>query len=312
MSDAVLVTGAAGFAGSHLVEHLATSQRVVAWARRTPPEELAGLAAWRRVDLLDRDDVRAAVRELRPRAVYHCAGEAQVDTARNDPARALSSNVLATHYLFDALRRAGGGCRVLVTGSAAVYAASSTPLHEGAPVSPDSLYAVSKLAQETLSLRAGAEDGLAVVVTRAFNHTGPRQAPTFVASSVARQIARIERGAIEPVVRIGNLEASRDLTDVRDVVRAYAALMEFGASGEVYNVASGVGRTIRSVVERLVELARVPLRMEIDPQRFRTTDKPVLVGDSSKLRARTGWSPHIPVDRTLQDLLEYWRRTEGP
>jgi GDP-4-dehydro-6-deoxy-D-mannose reductase len=311
VSDAVLVTGAAGFAGGHLVQHLAArSFDVVGWSRREPPPDLPAGARWRQIDLLDRDEVRSAVQALRPRAVYHCAGVTHVEASREEPARALSGNVLATHYVLDALRRADIDCRLLVTGSAAIYAPSSTPLTEEGRVAPDSLYAVSKLAQEQLALRAVTEDGLDVVVARAFNHTGPRQSPTFVTASIARQIALIERGLLEPVLRLGNLDAARDLTDVRDVVRAYVALMESGASGGVYNVASGVARTIRSVVDRLVELAHVSVRVEVDPERLRPTDKPVLVGDPTKLQALTGWTAGIPFDKTLGDLLEYWRRSE--
>jgi GDP-4-dehydro-6-deoxy-D-mannose reductase len=312
MSGTVLVTGAGGFAGGHLVEHLAASHDVVAWARRDPPPELAAIGTWRAIDLLDRDSVRAAVLAVRPRAVYHCGGASRVDTSWSSPAQSLAANVLATHYLLDALRRAGGGCRVLVTGSAAVYAPSPTPIDEAALIAPDNPYAVSKLAQEALALRAVEEDGLDVVVARSFNHTGPRQSPAFVTASIARQVALAERGAIEPVLRLGNLEASRDLTDVRDVVRAYVALVHTGVPGQVYNVASGTSHTIRSVVDHLVGLAGVRVRIETDAQRLRPSDKPVLVGDASKLRALTGWTARIPFDQMLRDLLEYWRQRQDP
>lgn len=309
MSDAVVVTGAAGFAGGHLVEHLAGSHEVVAWARRPPPPELAGLASWRQLDLLDREAVRAAVQAVRPRAVYHCAGASRVDTSWSDPAQSLAANVLATHYLLDALRRAGERCRVLVTGSAAVYAPCATRLGEDARIAPDNPYAVSKLAQEELALRAVDEDGLDVIVARPFNHTGPRQTPAFVMASLARQIALAERGAIEPVLRVGNLDAARDLTDVRDVVRAYALLAAAGVPGEVYNVASGVAHAIRSMLDQLLAIATVRVQIETDERRLRPTDRPILVGDASKLHALTGWTPRIPLDRTLHDLLEYWRRS---
>ena len=158
-----------------------------------------------------------------------------------------------------------------------------------------------------LSVRAATEDGVDVVVTRSFNHTGPGQPPTFVAPSFARQLARIERGLQEPVLKVGNLDALRDLTDVRDVVRAYTALMASGATGEVYNVASGMGRSIRAIVDTLVAAATVPVRVEIDPARVRTIDAPALIGDASKLRALTGWTPRIPFERMVSDLLTYWR-----
>lgn len=290
----VLVTGAGGFAGSHLVEHLTASHRVVGWTRQT-------------VDLLDRDRVRAAIRDLRPAQIYHCAGVPQVAESWRDTAQPLAGNVLATEHLLDALRRENVRCRVLVTGSATVYAPSAVPISETDPIAPASPYAISKLAQEQLALRAIQEDGLDVVVTRSFNHTGPRQTPAFVAPSMARQIALIERGALEPVIKVGNLDAQRDVTDVRDVVRAYAALMQSGETGIVYNVASGVARPIRAILDALVSRSRVPVRIEIDPARMRPNDVPIVVGNFSRLNASTGWRPEIPFDGMLDDLLSYWR-----
>jgi len=303
----VLITGAAGFAGSHLIEHLAGRSELIGWGRSAPPRELARLAAWTQIDLLDRDRVQQAMGELRPDAVYHCAGAPHVGESWRHTAEPLASNVLTTHYLLDAVRRAGIGCRVLLTGSAMVYAPSDSPLCEDDPLVPASPYGVSKLAQEQLGVRGWTEDGIEVVLTRAFNHTGPRQQPTFAAPGFARQIALIERGSVDPVIEVGNLDAARDLTDVRDTVRAYALLMERGTPGTVYNVATGVARPIRSVLDGLAARSRVPVRISVDPERLRPNDTPVLVGDASRLRAATGWSPEIPFDRMLDDLLEYWR-----
>lgn len=291
----VLVTGAAGFAGGYLVEHLRPSHNhVVAWTRQT-------------VDLLDRDRVRSAIRELRPAQIYHCAGMTHVATSWRDTAQPLEGNVLATEHLFDALRCEAVRCRVLVPGSATVYAASSEPISEDGPIAPANPYAISKLAQEQLALRAIEEDGLDLVVTRSFNHTGPRQAPDFVAPSMAKQIALIERGELEPVIKVGNLDAQRDVTDVRDVVRAYAALMQSGRTGVVYNVASGVARSIRSILDALVSRSKVPVTIEVDQARMRPNDVPVVVGNYSRLNAATGWRPAISFDQTLDDLLNYWR-----
>jgi GDP-4-dehydro-6-deoxy-D-mannose reductase len=306
VSDVVLVTGAGGFAGSHLVEHLlvspnhqtggggSPSHQVVTWTRQT-------------VDLLDRDRVRAAVRELRPAQIYHCAGVPHVAESWRDTAQPLEGNVLATEHLFDALRREGIRCRILVPGSATVYAPSSEPISERDPIAPGSPYAISKFAQEQLALRAIHEDGLDIIVTRSFNHTGPRQTPAFVAPSMARQIALIERGQTEPVIKVGNLDAQRDVTDVRDVVRAYVALMQSGKTGVVYNVASGVARSIRSILEALVLRSKVPVRIEVDQARMRPNDVPVVVGDYSRLAAATGWQPDVSFDQMLDDLLRYWR-----
>ena len=306
-SGVVLVTGASGFAGSHLVEHLASSCDLVSWTRSEAPTEIARLGRWQTVDLLDRDRVRGAIADLRPAQIYHCAGVPHVAESWRDTSRPLAGNVLATQHLLDAVYRARVRCRILVPGSALVYATSDQPITESDPVAPANPYAVSKLAQEQLALRAMQEDGLDVVVTRSFNHTGPRQTPAFAAPSMAQQIALIERGRLEPVLKVGNLEARRDLTDVRDVVRAYVSLMQKGTSGVVYNVASGVARSIRSVLEALVSRARVPVRIEVDPTRMRPNDVPVIVGDCSRLAAATGWQPAVTFNQMLDDLLGYWR-----
>jgi GDP-4-dehydro-6-deoxy-D-mannose reductase len=178
---------------------------------------------------------------------------------------------------------------------------------ETSPIGPASPYAVSKLAQEQLGLRARYEDGLDVIVARPFNHTGPRQKPSFMAPGVARQVALIERGATPPVLRVGNLDAVRDLSDVRDVVRAYAALMAKGTPATVYNVASGSGRAMREVLEALVARSATPIRVEVDPARLRSNDTPVLIGDASRLHAATGWSPVVRFEQMIDDLLTYWR-----
>jgi GDP-4-dehydro-6-deoxy-D-mannose reductase len=303
----VLVTGAAGFAGSHVVEQLAGLCDIVAWARGEPPAEIAQLAAWKTIELLDRDRVRAEIREIRPSAVYHCAGASHVGASWQNTAQPLANNALATHYLLDALRRTNVETRVLVTGSATVYAPSTAPLREDDRIAPNSPYATSKLAQEQLALGAAA-DGLEVIVARPFNHTGPRQRPDFAAPGMARQIALIERGKLEPLIKVGNLDAQRDLTDVRDTVRGYILLMKSGTSGAVYNVASGIPRSIQSVLDAIAQRSRVPVSIVVDPERLRPNDTPVIVGDATRLRTVTGWTPRIPFEQTIDDLLAYWRR----
>lgn len=303
----VLITGASGFAGGHLVEHLTGSHEIIGWARTAPRPELARLADWHTIDLLDRDVVRKAIANLRPSAVFHLAGAPQVAESWRDAAKPLEDNVLATEHLLDAIRRAGLKSRVLVTGSAAVYAPSDSPIDEDGAIAPSSPYAVSKLAQEQLAIRTFRDDGLDIIVVRPFNHTGPRQNPAFVAPSMARQIAMIERGLTEPVIRVGNLETRRDFTDVRDVVRAYAALMKLGQSGEIYNVGSGIGRSIRSLLDAFLSRSQVEIRVETDTARLRPSETTVFVAETSRLRARTGWRPQISFESMLDQLLGYWR-----
>lgn len=308
MKGVILVTGAAGFAGSHVVEALGGSEDVVGWMHHAPPpQEIARLANWQRVDLLNPSEVREAIAQLKPSAVIHCAGAPNVAHSWRDTVTPLSANVLATHHLLDALGRMGTACRVVVSGSATVYAASTAPLTEESPIAPSNPYAVSKLVQEQLAFRAALEDGVDVIVTRSFNHTGPRQSAAFAAPNMARQIALIEAGVTEPVIRTGNLDAQRDITDVRDMARAYIALLRRGASSTLYNVSSGTTRVMRSVLDALVARARVEVRVETDPALMRPSDTPIVLGDPTRLREATGWRPEVSFDRTLDDLLNYWR-----
>ena len=302
-----LVTGATGFAGSHLVEHLLEHEgEVAAWSNPggKPSDERPGVR-WAAVDLLDGAAVRGALERLQPSAVYHCAGFADVAASWKQPERALRVNALGTSHLLEAVRHAALDCPVLVTGSALVYKASQEPIHEDSPVEPSSPYGVSKLAQEMI---AAAAPLARVLLVRPFNHAGPRQSDAYVTSSFARQIAEIEAGRREPVLRVGNLDTRRDITDVRDTVRAYRAIIDRGLPRRPYNVCSGHAYLVRDLLAALVHLARVPIRIETDPARMRPSDNPVVVGDNSRIREEVGWRAEIPIERTLADLLEYWRQ----
>jgi GDP-4-dehydro-6-deoxy-D-mannose reductase len=313
----VLVTGANGFAGGHLIDLLRASGEVVfAWTGRKLASSLRLPPATRSVDVLDRAAVEHELASLRPRTVFHCAGLPHVGDSWGTVAATLETNVIGTHHLLEADRRLGLGARILVPGSAAVYRPSTEPLEEDAPLGPQSPYAVSKLAQEQLGLAAAAE-GQHVVVTRSFNHVGPRQAPAFAAASFARQIALIEAGQLEPVIRTGNLDALRDITDVRDTVRAYALLAEHGEPGGVYNVCTGRGIVIGDLLQMLCERAQVPVEIRPDPALFRPSDVPAVVGSNHRLVRATGWHPSVTLERTIDDLLQYWRaevrrRPEAP
>jgi GDP-4-dehydro-6-deoxy-D-mannose reductase len=307
VSDIVLVTGASGFAGGHLLEHLAGQATVAAWSRSAPPSSLASLARWQVVDVASREAVRTALGALRPKTIYHLAGFPHVAESWRDAAHPLLVNALGTHHLLDAVRREALATRVLIVSSAAVYAASDAALTEEGRLAPATPYGRSKLAQEQMGLRAWTDDGIEVVIVRAFNHIGPRQAPAFAASNFARQIALIERGAAEPIIRVGNLDARREFTDVRDVARAYVDIVQAGTPGTIYNVASGDVMTLASVLEKLLGRSRVAVRVETDPERLRPSDVPLVLGDAARLRHASGWQPRIPIERTLDDLLDDWR-----
>jgi GDP-4-dehydro-6-deoxy-D-mannose reductase len=305
----VLVTGAAGFVGSHLLELLEQDDDwIFAWLRPgTDPAVLGTRVGWLAVEMQEREAVRAAIAQTRPDAIYHLAGIPHVGDSWKQTHETFAGNVLATHYLFDALRASGLRPRVVVTSSATVYEPSDRALKETDTIRPNSPYGTSKLAQEMLTRRAWEDDGIPGVIARSFNHIGPRQSPAFVASSLAKQIAEIEAGRREPKLTMGNLESQRDLMDVRDTVRAYRAMMHAGTPGVTYNVCSGTPTAIRSLVDVFVSKSRVAVDVVQDRARFRPSDTPVVLGDRSRLRADTGWSPEIPLEKTVDDLLDYWR-----
>jgi GDP-4-dehydro-6-deoxy-D-mannose reductase len=310
MSNTVLVTGAAGFAGSHVIELLAAQGAdILAWHRpggRRPYD--SPRTVWQEVDLLDLGAVTRAINSARPSHVYHCAGVAHVGRSWNNIAGTFAVNVRGTHYLLEALRQASVEARVVIPSSALVYRPTEEFLDEDQPLVPASPYGLSKLAQELLGQRAS-NGRLSVVIGRAFNHIGPRQDPSFAASDFARQIAEIELGRREPVVVVGNLEARRDTSDVRDTVRAYKLILDRGQPGSAYNISSGVTIAIGEILELLRQRATVPVRVRVDETRFRPNDAPTLIGDSSRLRNQLGWTPTIPLSQTLDDLLTYWRKT---
>jgi GDP-4-dehydro-6-deoxy-D-mannose reductase len=311
-----LITGASGFAGGHLLDRLvAHGGRVHAWAHRgssrspdgTKAEAADSDVVWTAVDLLDRTSVRHALAAANPSVVYHFGGAADVHHAWRAPATALRVNALGTHNLVEAARELSLDCRVLVTGSALIYRQSLEALTEDAPIGAATPYSVSKLAQEMTA----ASSALPVLLARPFNHAGPGQSPKYVTSSFAQQIADIEHGRQEPVIHVGNLEARRDITDVRDTVRAYQALADSGQPRRPYNVCSGRAYSMRELLDVLLSLSRVRVRIDVDASRLRPSDNPVVLGSHARLTADTGWRPEIPIEQTLSDLLTYWRQARA-
>jgi GDP-4-dehydro-6-deoxy-D-mannose reductase len=311
----LLVTGAGGFVGGHLVELV---------RREAPDTSLHGVVlphgslAWStskgaRVVEADLDDPAAAaavIQDVRPDGIVHLAGQSSVHQSWLDPGGTLRTNVLGIVHLLDAARSASLRPAVLVVGSAEEYGPVSEaelPIREDAPLRPASPYAVSKVAQSALARLYGAAGGMRVVLTRTFHHTGPGRGEAFAESSFARQIAEIEHGLRPPVIEVGNLDAVRDFSDVRDVVRAYLLLLEKGEPGEAYNVCSGRGLRIREVLDLLLASSSARVEVRVDQERLRPADVPAQVGDPSRLRAATGWEPRIPLARTLADLLSDWR-----
>lgn len=309
----ILVTGASGFVGAHLLDQLGASSPTApihAWSRPGGPSPSnTSPVQWRSVELIDADEVTDAIAESRPARVYHLAGAAHIGASWERSTEHLETHVLGTHHLLEAIRRHAPTCRVLVVSSGMVYRSQNHAVTEASPLGPASPYALSKLAEDQLALHAAAHDGLDIVVARPFNHIGPGQSPDFAASSFARQIALIEAGARPATIAVGNLETARDLTDVRDVAAAYIALMRDGQRGTAYNVCRGKTVVMRDLLDRLLAMSTVTVTLEQDVTRLRPNDLPFLAGDASRLQADTGWSPQIPLQQTLADLLDFWRRT---
>lgn len=313
----VLITGITGFAGSHLADYLLAEH---------PEVEILGTRRWRsrmenvahlgdrvqyfECDLRDSASVYQLLRETRPEAIFHLAAQSFVPTSWRAPSETLSTNILAQTHIFEAVRSLGLDPVIQIAGSSEEYGLvhpDEVPIKETNPLRPLSPYAVSKVAQDLLAYQYHQSYGMRVVRTRGFNHTGPRRGEVFVSSNFAKQIALIEAGQQEPVIRVGNLNAQRDFTDVRDTVRAYWLAVNRGRPGEVYNLASGKSVTIRELLDRLLSLSDSEVEVQVDPARLRPSDVEVLLGDYSKFHADTGWQPEIPLEKTLSDLLDYWR-----
>jgi GDP-4-dehydro-6-deoxy-D-mannose reductase len=312
----VLVTGANGFVGRHLSAFLARehAEVEVVGVRRLNRATVPPAAGVRFVeaDLEDPEVVEAILGQERPDRIVHLAAQSSVHRSWSDPAGTLRVNVHGVLNLMEGLRRHCLTPRVLVVGSAEEYgcvAPHELPLGEDAPLRPSSAYAVSKVAQSYLSLQYFLANGIPVVRTRTFPHTGPGRGEAFAESSFARQIAEAALGRRPPSVSTGNLEAVRDYSDVRDVVRAYWALLERGVPGEVYNVCSGRGVTMREILDLLVAQSGLSVSIEMDPERLRPSDVPALVGDPTRLRTATAWEPEISLERTMKDLLDDWMQT---
>jgi len=268
----------------------------------------------RHADLRDPEGVQVLVGEVQPDCIFHLAAQSFVPASFADPWDTLQNNIRAQLNLLEAVRRSGRDVRVLVIGSNEEYGAprpEELPQTEESPLRPNNPYAVSKVAQDFLGLQYYLAYGLSVVRVRPFNHTGPGQAPRFVVPAFASQIARIEAGLQAPVMQVGNLEAARDFTDVRDIVRAYHLAVSQGEPGEVYNLASGRPQSVRGLLEMLLSYSRTQIRVERDPSRYRPVDVPVVYGSAAKFHRRTGWEPQIPLEQTLRDILAYWREQTG-
>jgi GDP-4-dehydro-6-deoxy-D-mannose reductase len=309
----VLITGVAGFVGRHLAAHLFARGGHDVWGLARAGRELEGLDERVRLlvaDLTDRPSVEAAIAEARPDAVYHLASQASVKRSFDSPLETLQNNIVGQVHLLDACVSSVPNARILVVGSNEEYGLTEPgelPIRESKELRPVSPYAVSKVTQDMLGHQYFRARGLRVIRARPFTHIGPGQAPGFVTTDFAMQLAQMELGRGEPTMAVGNLDGVRDFSDVRDIVRGYRLLIERGEPGEVYNLGSGVGRTIRSILDQLLALTTVSPEVVVDPARMRPSEIPAMYADCSKIRAATGWETEIPFEQTLQDVLDDWR-----
>ena len=312
----VLVTGVTGFAGSHLVDFLLERGDcelfgIQRWRSRTENiEHFASRITLLECDLRDATNTFEIIAKVKPDWIFHLAAQSFVPTSWVAPTESLTTNVLAQVNIFEAVRRLGLKTRIQLACSSEEYGMvypDEVPIKETNPLRPLSPYAVSKVAQDMLGYQYWMSWKVDSVRTRGFNHEGPRRGPVFVASDFAKQIADIEMGKKAPVLHVGNLEAKRDFTDVRDMVRAYVLALEKCEPGEVYNICSGKAWTIQALLDHLLGLTKVKIDVKEDPARLRPSDVPILLGDNSKFVKATGWQPTIPFEQTLADMLEYWR-----
>ena len=313
----ILITGAAGFVGAYAIRLFAEKGYAV-HAAVLPQEQLApeldALCTVHHFDLLEPAQVSELLAAVQPEQILHLAAQSSVALSWKQPQFTADLNIKGTLNLLEAARVLTQMPRILLTGSAEEYgrtgqdAEGEQLVSETAPLRPVNIYAATKAAAEQLAAVYFTAYGLPVICVRAFNHFGPGQREIFVVSDFCRQAAEIELGLREPVIRTGNLESRRDFTDVRDIVRAYAMLLESGTPGGIYNVGSGRTEAVSEILDMILSCCKVPVRHETDPAKLRQAETAYFAADTAKLRRDTGWTPEIPTAQTVADTLAYWRQ----
>ncbi len=312
----VLITGITGFVGSHLADYILTLSGyqvfgIYRWRSRM--ENIEGVKdkiTLFECDMRDATSVRRIIKEVRPEMIFHLAAQSYVPMSWHAPAETFSTNVIGEVNLFEAIRDIGIDPLIQIAGSSEEYGlvlSDEVPIKETNPLRPLSPYGVSKVAQDLLGYQYFKSYKMKIVRTRAFNHTGPRRGDVFVTSNFAKQLVEIEKKRRKPEIYVGNLEAVRDFSDVRDVVRGYFFALTKGTPGEAYNICRGKGYKIKEVLDLLVKISQVDLEIIKEPSRMRPSDVELLVGDPAKFEKETGWQCTIPFEKTLEDLLNYWR-----
>ncbi|AEI41873.1 GDP-mannose 4,6-dehydratase [Paenibacillus mucilaginosus] len=310
-----LITGITGFVGSHMAEYLLNNNIEVYGtirhrSRMNHISHLVDDLNLVECELRDPFSVESVIGHVKPDLIFHLAAQSFVPTSWNSPMDTIHNNVAGQLNIFEAVRRLGLNSKIQIACSSEEYGhvePSEVPIKETNPLRPLSPYAISKVTQDYLGYQYYKSYGLHVVRTRTFNHTGPRRGENFVTSNFSKQIAEIEKGIKPPVIHVGNLQAKRDFTDVRDIVRGYWLALEKGDPGDDYNIASNTCWTIEEMLNLLLSYSKVEVQVQEDPARLRPSDVEILLGDYSKFHQKTGWKPEIPFEQTMLDLLNYWR-----
>jgi len=311
-----LITGISGFAGSHLTELLIEKGYEVfgTFFDKSTFSNLSGFmnkVKVYRCDIRNCDALKNVIEDVKPDEIYHLAAISFVPTSLKEPKLTFDTNLYGTLNLYQAVIDSKMNPKILFVGSADEYGLvkeKDIPIGESYPLLPVNPYSISKASADFLSFFYFKNYGLNIIRVRPFNHIGPRQSPEFVCSDFTKQIAEIEKGLREPIIKVGNLEAKKDFTDVRDMVRGYWLALDKGEPGKVYIICSERAIQIKGLLNHLLELSSRKVEIMKDPKRMRPYDNPILQGDSSKFRRRSGWKPEIPLDKTLKDILEYWRK----
>lgn len=306
-----MIIGAAGFVGPYLAKAIKDNLNCEIVATKLPNEKVdIPEARILNLNILDSDQISDVLNDERPDYIFHLAAQSSVALSWKKPALTVDINIKGALNLLDVIRTLNFSPRVLIVGSGEEYGhikPGMVPIKEDAALDPGNVYAVTKATQNMMATIYAEAYGLKLVMTRSFNHTGPNQAPQFVVADFCSQVVKIEKGLQEPVIRVGNLSAKRDFTDVRDVVRAYTLLVQYGKAGETYNIGSGHAIAIQAILDLILTKTDKDIKVEVDPDKLRPVDVPIIEADTTKIFKDTGWKPVISLDQTIEETLNYWR-----